>query len=189
MSGSNADVTSGITEALPTGVALGVGAFVINYIITFVFVVLDGADLSGASSWKVVGMVLFNAHQVSLEISSSVISGSMNLLTGGMMASQTALGSTVPTIVYQIVPILVLIGFGFFVAQSARAADPVTGALAGATITAGYVLLAVVGVFLFNVSQQGASMGPSVLMGIVLAGIVYPLVTGAIGGAAAGASN
>ena len=189
MSGSNADVTSGITKALPTGVALGVGAFVVNYILTFVFVMLDGADMSGASSWKVVGMVLFNAHQVSLEISSAVISGSMNLLTGDLAGGNTALGATVPTIVYQLVPVLVLIGFGFFVAQNVRAADPVTGALAGATITAGYVLLAVVGVFLFSVSQQGSSVGPSVVMGIVLAGIVYPLVAGAIGGAAAGASN
>jgi hypothetical protein len=54
-------------------------------------------------------------------------------------------------------------------------------------VVAGYLPLAVVGVFAFTVSIESASAAPDLAPAVLLAGVVYPLVFGTLGGAARGA--
>jgi hypothetical protein len=65
---------------------------------------------------------------------------------------------------------------------------PGDGAVTGLGVVPGYLLLALVGVFLFSITAGPASGRPDPVLGVVLAGIVYPAVFGALGCAAAGAT-
>ena len=98
---------------------------------------------------------------------------------------EIAIGDTIPTFVYHLAPIIVLIGAGFIVAQQAQAMDITNSAAAGASIVAGTLVLSIVGVFLFETESSGATGGPDLVMGILLVGIIIPAVAGAIGGAIA----
>ena len=53
----------------------------------------------------------------------------------------------------------------------------------------GYLVLSVVGAFLFEVTVGDASGAPALLPAIVLAGLLYPVVFGAAGGAVAAATT
>lgn len=177
-----------VTDNLPVAAGVGAASYVVGYVLTFVFVTIDGVDSSQIDSWKFVGWVFYGGHNVDIE---STASG------GGMSQSETFsifgnqapsdLTSTIPEILYMLVPVLVLVIAGFLVyGMVGRQLDTASAAGVGASVALGYLVLSVVGIFLFewSRSQGGASLniGPEMTMGILLAGIVYPIVFGAIGG-------
>lgn len=178
---------------LGVGAAIGAGAFVVNYVLMYLFVTIDGLE-SSEDSWKLVGQILYNAQFVPSELSSGGQSITMNFVTKSSSnafmeaaVKQSELGSTIPSVVYHIVPILVLLAAGIVAARSAAGQlDTASGAAAGASIAVGTVVLAIVGTFVFEVSGTSAasgSMAPQLVMGVLLVGIVIPAVAGAIGGA------
>jgi hypothetical protein len=57
---------------------------------------------------------------------------------------------------------------------------------AGAAVVPVYLVLSVVGLVLFTVTAGPATGRPDPLLAILLAGVVYPTVFGAAGGALAG---
>jgi len=187
---SPADV---VRETAPTGVALGVASFLATYVLTYAYVVLDGVDTSDGG-WTLVGLVLYSAHNVETVTTATgagqTISGSVNLLSNDF-SGLTSFGSTVPTIVYYLTPVVVLLVAGFLTVQwtTNRSGSIATGALAGATVVLGYLAFAVLGPLLFRVSRSAfgaqATVAPDLVTGIALLGIAYPVVFGAIGGAAA----
>ena len=175
---------------LGVGAAFGVGAYLVTYVLTYVFTAIDGVRVSGEiATWKAVGWVFYAAQFVNTQTTISAggqsQTQSINPITD---ATATAdITSTIPGFVYHLAPVVVLVVAGYLVAQRIRETSTTeTAAAAGATVVVGYLVLGVVGRFLFTVSQSSqigsASVGPELLMSVVLLGIVYPVVFGGIGG-------
>jgi len=175
---------------LGIGAAVGAIAFVVNYVLMYLFIEIDGVE--GDQGWEFVGNVLYNAQFVSSEFSGGGTSVTVNYVTGSSsnaffeaVLEEIAIGDTIPTFVYHLAPILVLVAVGFFVAQQAQAMDIGSSVAAAVSIVPGTFLLSILGVFLFETESSGTSGGPELMMGILLVGIVIPVVASAIGGAIA----
>lgn len=187
---SSSGVGDAFVENLPNGAAAGAAAYVLSYAATYVFVMLDGLEQTGeVATWKAVGWVFYAAHFVETEISISAAGQSqteaLNPLTDGSAAS--GITSTVPEFVYYVVPLVVLVGAGYVAARH-YGGTPSTeaAAAAGASVVAGYLVLGAVGWWAFTESQStelgSASVGPVLLMSVVLLGIAYPVICGGLGG-------
>ncbi|MHB9288627.1 hypothetical protein ACKVMT_16470 [Halobacteriales archaeon Cl-PHB] len=188
---SSSGVGDVFTQNLGTGAAVGAVAYVVSYALTFVFVTLDGLEQTGeVATWKAVGWVFYAAHFVETEISISAAgqsqSETLNPLTDGSAAS--GITSTVPEFVYYLVPVAVLVAAGYVAAtRYGGTLSTEAAAAAGASVIVGYLVLGVAGRFLVTESQStqigSASVGPVLVMSVVLLGIAYPVVCGALGGA------
>lgn len=170
------------------GTAAGLVAFIAGYLVTYLWQVnriresLQGINailqFSGGEelpAWKAVGWLFFNEHFVD-----TLLPG-----LGGAQTRNFIASGDFPAILYA-VPVVVLLVTGFLLAWSRGRVDLRTGAMDGATITLGYALAAVITVFVVGATRGDASITPDPVTGVLLAGIVYPLVFGAIGGALAG---
>lgn len=185
-SSGNADRTSGLVA----GAAGGVAAYVLGYLFTYVTQrgrveeQLQGfnffSDLFGGDpipAWQGVGWLFYNGHFVDTEIPSLVGGArSVSLIAEADGGSLTAL--------YVVPPLLLLVA-GVVAARVAGAAEPADGAGSGALVVAGYLPLAVIGAFLFRYSIGEGAVAPDLITAVLLAGVVYPVAFGAIGGAAA----
>jgi len=198
--GQSRSVGTAYTEYLLDGALIGAGAYVAGYLVTVLFTVLDGFEVAGdVPAWTAIGWVYYGAHNVPIEVSGGPADGlstertSVFELEGAVAAPVSELSSTVPRILYLLVPVAVLLGAGYGAYRVAdeRRPGPVRAATLGASVVVGYLALAVVGVFVFEHSRsltvQGRpalsfSAGPALVPAVVLAGLVYPLALGAIGG-------
>lgn len=170
------------------GAAAGLLAWVAGYLATYLVVASNVRDsplnriveaFDGApATYEMVGWVFYNAHFVDTVFSDVPILGSVTTTYVGGEEGFTAL--------LYAVPVVLLFLAGFAVARYRDSRDPTAGALAGATVLSGYLLLSVAGLFLFEIAVGGASAAPDRLAGGVLAGVVYPLVFAGVGGAVAG---
>lgn len=171
------------------GGILGAGAYVAGLILTFVLTTIDGeidpSDVGSefASSLDVTGWVFYNAHFVDTE---TTVSG------GGVSQSSTdsvISDAGLPELVYYLVPIVLLVGAAYLLLQQEYVTAAGEAALAGASVVVGYLPLALIGTFLFEAStSQGGgsfSVGPETVPAIIFAGLLFPIVLGAIGGVAA----
>ncbi|MEF8841943.1 MAG: hypothetical protein V5A62_10010 [Haloarculaceae archaeon] len=162
------------------GAAAGALAWLLGYLLTYV--VTSGriqefqgsflgqvADLFGLEvpTWKVVGWVFYNAHFVDTAAG------------GGTGSAIVGDGGFTPLL--YVVPPLVLLAAGLAVGRASGSGDAATGAFAGASVLFGYLPLSVVGVFLFEATLAGTAVGPSLAPGMLLAGVLYPAVFGAVG--------
>jgi hypothetical protein len=169
---------------LPVGVgaAAGVGAWVLSYLCTYIIAsgdiqnslfgrVLEAAEIG---VWQVVGWVFFNAHFVNTVVDLGFFGGGTTNAVGGEDGF---------TVLLYVVPPLLLLVAGLAVGRYAGASElePAEAALAGVTVTLGYAVLSVAGVFLFATEN----VTPDVVTGILLAGILYPVVFGGVGAVAA----
>jgi hypothetical protein len=121
--------------------------------------------------------VFYNAHAVDTRVPSLV--GSARLTN---LISQADGGSL--SLLYVVPPVL-LIAAGFAVSRVVGATEPTDGAKAGAFVLAGYLPLAVIGAFLFRYTVGDGTIAPDLITAVLLAGMVYPAVFGAVGGAGA----
>lgn len=167
------------------GAVGGVLAYVLGYLVVYgwqapsVRETLSGInaiiELVGGQTipvWQAVGWLFYNAHAVPLQFPA----------LGPGSASRSLIGEGGAASVLFIVPPVLLLLLGAGVAWWTDVDDIAAGAVAGSTILLGYVVLAAVGVFLFRYSIQDAFIGPALARGLLLAGILYPAVFGAIGG-------
>jgi hypothetical protein len=162
------------------GAIVGAVSFVVGYVITLTLVVAT-EDISD-NLMEVVGWIYYNAQFTDVVASGNGMEVSFNYVTGSG-GGMTQVTTELPGIVYHLVPVVVLVAAGFIVAQQANAIEPMKGAMAGGTLTLGVLVLALLGTFLFETSQTGVSASPDLVMSILLVGILYPAVFGAIGGA------
>ncbi|WP_246310200.1 transporter [Halorarum halophilum] len=182
--------TGGVTDRIPfgAGVVAGVAAYVLGYLVTYVWqsdavrerlssinflVELLGGDPIPA--WTGVGWYFYNAHYVDV-----LVPGFGGTRTENFVAS--ADGGNL-ALLYVVPPLLLLLaGLAVSVVSSAR--DASDGALAGLAVVPAYLLLAVVGAFVFAYGTgDGGSVHPDYVTATLLAGVVYPAVFGAVGGA------
>ncbi len=169
--------TNSLTDDLPlgTGAAAGVAAWVLTYLITYLVTASDFRNslfgqFTDVPVWKSVGWVFFNAHFVETVFEIPIFGGSGSFIGGDDGF----------TVLLYIVPVLLLLGAGFIVGWSGGAArlNAARAAVAGATLTVGYLVFSIIGVVLFPTEN----VTPDVVTAVLLAGIVYPLLLGAVGG-------
>jgi hypothetical protein len=82
-----------------------------------------------------------------------------------------------------LVPILALLVAGLAVAVLSRVDDPLEGAAMGTLLTVGYLPAAIGGAVVFRYNFGDGAIQPELVTAIGLAGLLYPLLIGAIGGA------
>jgi hypothetical protein len=155
------------------GAITGAVAFVVGYLITLAVVMTQEADELTSDLVEGSGFLFYNAQFVDIDFPM----GSINYLS----SSQVSLEA--PTILYRAIPIVVLIAAGFILAKQVNAQTTQDGAIAGATIAVGTVVLAIIGTFIFELSEGGVSASPPLVNSAIFVGLAFPAVLGAIGGA------
>lgn len=182
------------------GSVLGMSAYLVNYATIYLLLRIDGADWhvlseeSPETSYamaKFTGQIFYNAQFVETRLTAfpDVIQ-LKNYVTNP--AIQGEITSTVPAVVYHLVPIcvLVLAGFLLFV-RTGRTSSRLHAVTIGISIVPGYLLLSGVGANVFDLTfYQGAlysTFEPHQRPALVVVGILYPLVWGTIGGGIASA--
>ena len=161
----------------------GVAAWGLGYLFTYLLVAADVESsplnrliefFGGESAtYELVGWVFYNAHLVDISYTGVGVFTPPRSFIGGED------GFTV--LLYLIPPALLVIA-GLAVGRYQGAAEPTQGAIAGALVTPGYLVLSIVGAFLFTVSVGDASGAPDLIPAVLVAGLVYPTVFGALGG-------
>ncbi|MDZ5809836.1 transporter [Halorubrum sp. AD140] len=186
---SVSDRTSG-ANGIVGGAATGAVAYVLGYLVAYVTqqstveTELEGfnffADLFGSDpipTWQAIGWVFYNGHFVDTQVP-SLVGGARSV----NLVSQADGGSL--TLLFVVPPVLLIVA-GLVAGRLAEATEPVDGATAGALVLVGYLPLAVVGAFLFRYSVGDGTVAPDLITAVLLAGMVYPAVFGAVGGAGA----
>ncbi len=169
---------------LKQGAIVGAGTFVVGYIATFVLATIDSEIELGEeeSTFEMIGLLFYNAQFVDMELSGLNGTETFNILSEE--------STQIPELVYNVVPIALLVAGGYVLAtrvienrQSTEA-----GAKLGASIVAGYLPLAFLGTIVFEETTEGGLFGgsvtfaPETLPTIVLIGLLLPLAFGALGG-------
>lgn len=168
----------------------GLGAFLVGYVLTYAWRApavnesLQGlnflAELFGIEAiptWKGVAWLFYGAHGVTTRFPTP--GGTPEMIN---LVEQSGDGTVV--LLYLLVPVLLLLA-GALTAWLGEAGETAEAAAAGATVTMGYFIVAAAGTFLFShsIGDIGASIAPDPVTGVLLAGLVYPIVFGAVGGA------
>jgi len=177
-------------QVLGRGALLGAVAYVLGYLLTFLVVSASGGGSTGDSpvpGWTVVGWYFYNGHFVNLDVSGELAGLAASDLSSLVAASDSA---TVQ-LVYLAPVVALLVAAVLLYRQLGPLPEPRDAALAGALVVVGYLPLAVVGAlataYTGSISVLGFQVGsvtvqPQLLPAVVLAGLAYPLVVGALGG-------
>lgn len=175
---------------LKEGAVAGVASFVVGYIVTLVVVALGESDDLSENLVEAAGWLYYNAQFASLQVTAQfggqTRSSTFNYLTDSTLFSESVDAVSVPTVVYHLIPVVVLVGAGVVLAGYAEAQDFQEGAIAGASLAVGTVLPALLGTILFSVETSAfgfsVEQSPALVEGVILVGVLYPAVFGAIGG-------
>jgi hypothetical protein len=165
------------------GALAGAGAYVLGYLLAYLLAVdrirgsLVGAalDAAGGADWIGVGWLFYNAHLVDT-------AGAFGVVGVDVTGSANLIGDEFSALLY-VMPVLLLVAAGVAATRATGVpADPSGAAVSGASVVVGYLPLAALGTVLFEVSGDVGSVGPALLPAVLLAGVVYPFVCGALGG-------
>ena len=210
---SDSGASLGLTVVLGVVLGLVAFAlnYVVMFLFTSVDDVDFSSETAPDFTFRLVGQILYNAQFVPVKgtwasageeatrvvVNFNYITGTTTLVSGPESTTQTgsssselvtAVGSTIPTVAYHLAPVVVLFLSGFvLVAVMSGKPNAIAGAVVGTFITFGTFVAAVAGVFLFKISYGelfSLTLAPRLLLGIGLAGILFPLVAGALGGIA-----
>ncbi len=172
------------------GEIFGLASFVVGYIVTLVVVALGESDDISENLVEAAGWIYYNAQFANLQVTASAGGGSrtasFNYLTDSTLFSESVDAVSVPTVVYHLIPILVLVAAGVALANYVGARELSDGAIGGAMLAVGTVLPALLGTVIFSVETAGfgftVTQSPALVPGVLLVGLLYPAVFGAIGG-------
>lgn len=176
------------SQSLVGGAVGGVVAWVFGYVATYTVVAPDVRDsplnriieaFNGEpATYEMVGWVFYNAHFVDTVFREVPLFGTLTTSFIG--------GDDGFTVLLFGIPIVALLASGVALAVITQATDAVQGGLAGAMVVLGYLVMTVAGVFMVRVTVGGASGAPDLLPALFLAGFMWPVVFGGIGGAVTG---
>jgi hypothetical protein len=179
-------MSSGARQPYVGGAGVGVVAWLLGYVCTYLVAgtrvresalnqVLELAG--GASTYKLVGWTFYNSHFVETAVE-------------GLPARVTSTvgGEGGFTVLLFFVPPVLLVAAGLAVARYQGSDTPEAGGLAGLTVVPGYLVVVFLGAVAFVVSVGPVSGRPPIVLAVVLAGLVYPGIFGALGGVLAGAT-
>ena len=175
----------------PSFVAVGGGllAYALGYVFTYALSIATVRESSlariaeafgdGGEAWKMVGWVFYNAHGATTTLDVTVP------VFGGTSAVNLIARSDALSPVLYLIPPALLVAAGLAAARTAGVGD-LGGALrVGPTVALGYLPPAVLGAVLFTVTVGDSVGTPTLLTAVALAGVVYPVVFGALGAAVA----
>jgi len=172
-----------VAPVLARGGLVGVAAWLLGYLVTYLLHSGNVRDALGTAileflagdpvTWKLIGWLYFNAHFVDASVPGLFGSSTTNLLSGAEEAT---------LLVLYVLPPLVLVAVGAFVARGTT--ETAEAAKEGAAVTAGYLPASLVAAFAVRISVGDAVAGPVFVTAVLLAGLVYPLVFGVVGGVA-----
>lgn len=186
-----------LVERLPvaTGAVVGVAAHFAGLVATALLLVADPEFEFGTSrvvrvgTVDEIGWVFFSAHFARIERTVPFGSGGGGTERLNILA-ETALAF--PAAIFYAVPVVLLVAGGAVVAgRDLWESSLKAHAFAGGTVVAGYFPLAAMGVFLFEtefrvedeaLANATFSQGPELATTVLLVGLVFPLLFGAIGG-------
>lgn len=158
---------------LAVGAAAGAAAELVGY--ALVFIITSGSirdnilrQATDIPTWKAVGWVFFNAHFVETMIDL----GFLGTGTGSFIGSDNGF-----TQLLYAIPPLVLVAAGLAVGQYGDIDEPVEALTSVVGVVLGYLVFVLGALFLF----QADGTGPVFATGVLVAGLVYPLVFGTIG--------
>lgn len=173
------------------GALAGTATWIVGYALTALVVLarIEGSELGEISgnvesggTIDFVGWVFFNSHFVDTVIEAGFLG------FGGTRSVSYVGGDGFTPLLY-VVPVALLVTAGVFVGRSSGVTDTAEGAVAGALAAPAYLTLSAVGAVVFRVSSEalGATFSgrPELVPAIVLAGIVFPVVFGSLGGVVA----
>jgi len=166
----------------------GVVAYLLGYGITYVWkapavaealrgvnLIANFLGIEAVPTWRGVGWLFYNAHFVRTRIPGP----------GGPTFTDFLARTDQGWLLMVLVPIL-LIAVGAAVAYRTDGSESVVRpAIHGGAVGVGYLPLAAAGAVLTAqpIADTGAKIGPDLIPAVLLAGLGYPLVFGAIGGA------
>lgn len=168
-----------------TGFILGIAAFVLGYVWTFLLVVLEAhpgwmaeVDAGRMEFYELVGVVFYNAHLVPYNAGRGVFDSGSSLL------SDTP--PEISVLVFHAVPIAAIVTVaavaGYYQVKAYSSVD--TAAAYGVVVLYGYVVLSFLGGFVFELREGEMVtfvLSPDVGMTVVVMGVIIPAVSGAFG--------
>ncbi len=168
--------------------SMGLGTWLLGYVFTYLIVAPDiqGSFLQriieafngNPATYEMVGWVFFNAHFVDTVFQNVPFIGGQTTSFIGGEDGFTAMLYLIP------IGLLVAAGVGIARYQAAETID--RGAFMGVSVFPGYLLGVLGSLFLFEVVIGEVTGGPALLSGVVLAGLLYPIICAGVGGAFAG---
>lgn len=162
---------------LKLGVVFGGAAFLVGYVVTYGLLVVDGALEGIEDSFQYAGWVFFDAQFVEVDIGESATFDSLSALARSDVLS-------FPALTFTVLIGLVILAAGYFLTSSymvpGTTADE--GTVYGASIAVGYLPFAFLGALLFEAQFVNDSGTPDIFGAVLLAGIVFPALLGAVGG-------
>jgi len=179
--------TSELLDRVPfvQSVVAGLAAWIASFVVIAILVAAteDGDDLVGFT-----GNVIYSSHFVESTIDVSTV-----LFTETRHENLLAEGYTeLSELVYYAVPIVVLLAVGLLLVRALDIHDTEIAAIAGGATALGYVVLTVAGTYIFEFEQEITAQGQAIgeatitpelgLVTVVVMGLLYPIVFGAIGG-------
>lgn len=177
-------------SGLLSAAGAGAVAYLLGYVFTYVLsssAVLESdtwqfveSVTDGGGGWKVIGWVFYNGHfaDTTIRIDTDIP------FLGGTETVNLIAEAGLSNLLYVLPPAL-LIAAGLFAATMAGVGSVRDALTVGPAVAIGYLPLAVAGVFLFRITVESSFAGPTLVTGIGLAGVVYPLVFGTVGAAIA----
>jgi hypothetical protein len=168
---------------LKLGVVFGGAAFVVGYALTYGLLVADGALEGVEDSFQYAGWVFFDAQFVEADVG-----GPATVDTLSFLSRSDAL--SFPALTFTVLIGLVILAAGYFLTSSYMVPGTTTdeGTVYGASIAVGYLPFAFLGALLFEVEwaasafTEASSGTPDIFGAVLLAGIVFPALLGAVGG-------
>ena len=172
-------------RSVGAGFVAGLAAFLVGYLLTFLWrgraiersiepleALLSLFEAEPIGAWRVVGWLYYGGHfvdtRVTAEFGPFETAVYLDLVREGAGTLET---------LYLVPPVLLLIA-GAIVAAGLHATDLPTGAILGASIVVGYLIAVLAGLVVF--AHEGTRPDP--LPAIVIAGVLYPVLFGAVGG-------
>lgn len=164
-----------------SGAAAGIVAFLLGYLATWITAGVRAASVtttgpfgSSVPRWRAVLWLFHDAHFVGTR-TPRVIGPDGSLWSSGALVDTVGLLGV--EYVYLVPPLALLVA-GAAVSLWLRRGTPRAGLQAGMTVTAGYLVAVVLSLFV----ASNAGIGPSPLRALVVAGVVYPVAFGGLGG-------
>ena len=183
-SATNRSATQGIRVV--GGLIYGVIAFVVAFVATIGFFIFRLSEINETGfqlarlfpeeNIEALGWVFYNAHTVDITVSTA----------NGAMGETINYLEAIPqlnTTVFYAIPAVLLFLAGYVVASRVRSSLSGGAAMAaGASVAIGYVPLFVAGTFVLKIESFGATAGPQLGAPLLVAGTLFAVVCGGVGG-------
>jgi hypothetical protein len=176
-------------RSIALGAIVGVVAYLFGYLLSGVIAASQASQSLAETvpAWKTVGWYFYNGHFV--DLTNTVRLGSVRGTGAGSLIEGS--DSSTLQLLYVVPPIVVALGGAALSRWLDGGVDVTSGAVRGSLVVVGYLPLAAIGAVVTAHTVEASvvfvdvsgSIEPQLVPAIVLAGVLYPIAFGAVGGA------